>query len=227
MGSPAELRPVSNEPLTLHMTEDAKVVYQAVGRAAGVNVLFDPDYNSKRIQVDLNGVSLLDALRIVGTMSDTFWRPVTANTIFVAQNTRAKRTELDEQAVRDLLPDQRLAAERPERRTDRPAQRAAQRQGIRRGQPECHRDARHAGRVAAGAKADERPGQGAARGDRGHCRAGGEQELGAEHRHFLAQQRGRCAADRKFKYDRHNRHHRYDRHNQHVQYRPPSTIWPT
>jgi general secretion pathway protein D len=62
-------------------------------------VLFDPDYTSKRVQVDLNNVSLLDALRIVGTMSNTFWRPVTSNTLFVAQNTRAKRTELDEQAV--------------------------------------------------------------------------------------------------------------------------------
>ena len=99
MGSPAVLRPVSNEPVTLHMAEDAKVVYQAVGKAAGINILFDPDYTSKRIQVDLNNVSLLDALRIIGTMSNTFWRPVTENSIFVAQNTRAKRTELDEQAV--------------------------------------------------------------------------------------------------------------------------------
>jgi general secretion pathway protein D len=99
IGSPVMLKPVSNEPLTLHYTEDAKVVYQAVGKAAGINVLFDPDYNSKRIQVDLNNTSLMDALRIVGTMSNTFWRPVTSNTIFVAQNTRTKRTELDEQAV--------------------------------------------------------------------------------------------------------------------------------
>jgi general secretion pathway protein D len=99
IGAPAVLRPVSNEPVTLHMAEDAKVVYQAVGKAAGINILFDPDYTSKRIQVDLNNVSLLDALRIIGTMSNTFWRPVTENSIFVAQNTRAKRTELDEQAV--------------------------------------------------------------------------------------------------------------------------------
>ena len=99
IGGPAQLKPVSTEPLTLHMTEDAKVIYQAIGKAAGINVLFDPDYNSKRIQVDLNNVSLMDALRIVGTMSNTFWRPVTDNTIFVAQNTRIKRTELDEQAV--------------------------------------------------------------------------------------------------------------------------------
>ncbi len=99
MASPTELKPVSNDPLTLHMVEDSKVVYQAVGKAAGVNVLFDPDYTGRRIQVDLNGVSLVDALRIVGTLSNTFWRPVTGNTIFVAQNSRAKRTELEEQAV--------------------------------------------------------------------------------------------------------------------------------
>ena len=99
IASPVDLKPTSTEPLTLHMTEDARVIYLAIGKAAGINVLFDPDYVSKRVQVDLNGVSLMDALRIVGAMSNTFWRPVTSNTIFVAQNTRVKRTELDEQAV--------------------------------------------------------------------------------------------------------------------------------
>lgn len=99
MGSPVQLKPVSNEPLTLHMTEDSKVVYQAIGRAAGINVLFDPDYNSKRIQVDLTNSTLMDALRIVGVLSDTFWRPITGNTIFVAQDTRTKRTQLEDQAV--------------------------------------------------------------------------------------------------------------------------------
>jgi general secretion pathway protein D len=99
MGEPVELKPVSNDPLTLHYSEDAKVVYQAIGKAAGINILFDPEYTAKRIQVDLNNSSLLDALRIVGTMSNTFWRPVTDNTIFVAQNNRQKRTDLDEVAV--------------------------------------------------------------------------------------------------------------------------------
>lgn len=97
--APPDLRPLTSEPLSLHMSEDAKVIYQAVAKAAGVNVLFDPDFTSKRIQVDLNNVSLLDALRIVGVMSNTFWRPVTSNTIFIAQNSRTKRQELDEQAV--------------------------------------------------------------------------------------------------------------------------------
>ncbi|HEU5457751.1 MAG TPA: cohesin domain-containing protein [Terracidiphilus sp.] len=99
MAAPMQLKPLSSEPLTLHMVQDSKVVYQAVGKAAGINVLFDPEYVGRRIQVDLANVSLLDALRIVGTISGTFWRPVTKNTVFVAADTRAKRNELEEQAV--------------------------------------------------------------------------------------------------------------------------------
>jgi general secretion pathway protein D len=99
VGAPVRLKPVSNEPLTLHMTQDSKVIYQAIGKAAGINVLFDPDYTPKSIPVELTNVTLMDALRIVGTISNTFWRPITENTIFVAQNSRSKHTELDEEAV--------------------------------------------------------------------------------------------------------------------------------
>ena len=99
MDGPIELQPVSDDPITLHMVEDTKVIYQAIGKAAGLNVIFDPDYTSKRVPIDLTSVSLPDALRIVGTLSGTFWKPVTTNTIFVAQNNRTKRTDLDDLAV--------------------------------------------------------------------------------------------------------------------------------
>lgn len=99
LGAPPELKPLSSEPVTLHMSEDAKVIYQAIGKAAGINVLFDPDYHSTRVQLDLANVDFYDALRILGAVSGTFWQPVTSNTIFVAQNTRGKRAELDEEAV--------------------------------------------------------------------------------------------------------------------------------
>ncbi|HTW46974.1 MAG TPA: secretin N-terminal domain-containing protein [Acidobacteriaceae bacterium] len=99
LAAPVELKPTSNEPLTLHSVGDSREVYEGVGKLAGINVLFDPAYNSKRIQVDLNNVSLYDALRIIATVSNTFWRPVTPNTIFVAENTRSKHTEMDQQAV--------------------------------------------------------------------------------------------------------------------------------
>ena len=47
-------------------SKTARSSTRTIGKAAGINVLFDPDYTSKRIQVDLSNVSLLDALRIGG-----------------------------------------------------------------------------------------------------------------------------------------------------------------
>jgi general secretion pathway protein D len=97
--SPISLDILANEPITLHMAEDSKVIYQAVGKSVGINVLFDPDYNSKRIQVDLKDVTATEALGIISEISASFWKPVTHNTIFVAQDTRAKRQALSQQAV--------------------------------------------------------------------------------------------------------------------------------
>src|SRR5580658_4589265 len=99
-GGPVELAPISNIPLTIHSTDDSKLIYETVGKLAGINVLFDPDYTSKRIKVELNGVTLEEALQITALESKTFWRPVTANTIFVAQDNKAKHTELDQSVLK-------------------------------------------------------------------------------------------------------------------------------
>ncbi|MGA2376981.1 MAG: cohesin domain-containing protein [Candidatus Sulfotelmatobacter sp.] len=97
---PVELAPISNVPITVKLTEDSKVIYQTIGQLAGINVLFDPDYTSRRIKVELNGVTLEDALQITALESKTFWRPVTSNTIFVAQDNPAKRKELEQSVLK-------------------------------------------------------------------------------------------------------------------------------
>ncbi len=99
VSGPITLQPVSTDPITLHMVEDTKNIYLAIGKAAGLNVLFDPEYTSKRIPIELTSTTYLDALRILGIEAGTFYKAVTPNTIFVAANTRAKRTDLDELAV--------------------------------------------------------------------------------------------------------------------------------
>jgi general secretion pathway protein D len=99
-GGPVELAPISNIPITVKLTEDSKVIYQTIGQLAGINVLFDPDYTSRRIKVELNGVTLEEALEITALESKTFWRPVTGNTIFVAQDNPAKRKELEQSVLK-------------------------------------------------------------------------------------------------------------------------------
>src|ERR1700693_4186126 len=97
---PVELAPISTVPITVKLTEDSKVIYQTIGQLAGINVLFDYDYTSRRLKVELNGVTLEEALHITALESKTFWRPVTANTIFVAQDNPAKRKELEQSVLK-------------------------------------------------------------------------------------------------------------------------------
>src|SRR5205085_4320785 len=95
-----DLAPISNVPITLKLTEDTKVIYETVGKLAGINVLFDPEYTSRRVKIELNGVTLEEALGIIALESKTFWRPVTPNTIFVAQDNPAKRKDLEQSVIK-------------------------------------------------------------------------------------------------------------------------------
>src|SRR5229473_365167 len=97
---PVELGAIPNVPINLKITEDSKVIYETIGKLAGINVLFDPDYTSRRIKAELNSVSLEEALEIVALESKTFWRPVTPNTIFVAADNPAKRKDLEQSVIK-------------------------------------------------------------------------------------------------------------------------------
>jgi general secretion pathway protein D len=98
---PVDLAPIANIPITLRIgPEDTKIIYETVGKLAGVNVLFDPDYTSRRIKIELNAVTLQDALQIIALESKTFWRPVTPNTIFVASDNPAKRKEVEQSVIK-------------------------------------------------------------------------------------------------------------------------------
>jgi general secretion pathway protein D len=97
---PVDLAPMPNVPTTLKMTQDSKVIYETIGKLAGINVLFDPDYTSRQIKIELNGVTLQEALDIVALESKTFWRPVTPNTIFVASDNPAKRKEIEQSVIK-------------------------------------------------------------------------------------------------------------------------------
>ncbi len=97
---PVELRAGRGTRITLKLADSSRAVYEAIGRQAKISVLFDPDYTPRPISVDLNGVPLQDALKIVAFESRTFWRPVTSDSIFVAADTLGKRREFEQQVVK-------------------------------------------------------------------------------------------------------------------------------
>ena len=97
---PPEIKPLSRAPISLHMSNDAKIVFDTIGKLAGLTVVYDPDFPARRIPVDLNNVTLEQALEIVSLESKAFWKPVTENIIYVVPDQPQKRRDYEEQIVR-------------------------------------------------------------------------------------------------------------------------------
>src|SRR6266853_4470205 len=97
---PPEIKPLSRAPINLKMSEDAKKVFDTIGKLAGLTVIYDPDFPARRITVELNNVTLEQALEIVQLESKAFVKPVTENIIFVIPDQPQKRRDYEEQVVK-------------------------------------------------------------------------------------------------------------------------------
>jgi general secretion pathway protein D len=97
-----ELKPVTNQISLLKMNnQPPKVLYETVGKLAGINVLFDPQIQpGKNANLDLNNVTLQEALDYIALMTKTFWKPVSANAIFVTEDNVTKRRDYEDEVVK-------------------------------------------------------------------------------------------------------------------------------
>ena len=73
------------------MTNDSRTVFETIAKLAGLSVIFDPDFTSRRISVDLPNITLEEALDAVSFESKAFWQPMTSNVILIAPDNPQKR----------------------------------------------------------------------------------------------------------------------------------------
>jgi general secretion pathway protein D len=99
-GGPVELEPTSNALINLRLNENANLVYKIIGKLAGINVVFDPDYKPQKISIELNDVTLREAFDLVALQSKTFWQPTSTNTILVAADTPGKRKDMQDTVMK-------------------------------------------------------------------------------------------------------------------------------
>jgi general secretion pathway protein D len=100
LAAPPQLKPFSTELINLKMTNDARVVFETIAKLAGLSVIFDPDFTSRRIAADLPNVTLEQALDAVSFESKAFWKPLTSSVIIVAPDNPQKRRDLEDEEVR-------------------------------------------------------------------------------------------------------------------------------
>src|SRR6202522_699663 len=97
-----ELKPVTNQISLLKMNnQPPRVLYETVGKLAGINVLFDPTMQpGKNANLDLNNVTLQEALDYTALLTKTYWKPVSSNAIFVTEDNVTKRRDYEDEVVK-------------------------------------------------------------------------------------------------------------------------------
>jgi general secretion pathway protein D len=103
MLEPPELKPMTAVIPTLKMNnQPPRILYETVGKLAGANVVFDSQYTppTRNFNVDLSNASASQAFDYLAMLTHTFWKPISSNTIFVAEDNVTKRRDYEDDVVK-------------------------------------------------------------------------------------------------------------------------------
>ena len=98
-----QLKPLPEEPLKrFRVSADGRELFIALGKLAGINVAFTPDFQPRPMRLDLTDVTLEQALDILALQTKTFWKPITSNTIVVIPDTARNRRDHEDQVLKTI-----------------------------------------------------------------------------------------------------------------------------
>ena len=99
--APPLLNPASREPLTVSFNNASlRDVLNWIGTHSGINITYDQAYQDRAYTVQLEGVTLEQALQQIMTANQLFYKVINQRTIMVIPDTPAKHQQYDELVVR-------------------------------------------------------------------------------------------------------------------------------
>lgn len=102
---PPMLAPRSDEPISLEFPNPVPVkdIYRAMGKAFGINILFDPNLKEQEIAIELKDVTAQDALEIVMRAAQHFYKVLDEHTILIAADTPQNRRAYEDQVIQSFF----------------------------------------------------------------------------------------------------------------------------
>jgi general secretion pathway protein D len=99
-----DLPPEAQQPLGLVFRgASLREAYLALGRAAGVNVTFDPSFQDTTVSLDLKDVGFEQALNALDAAGRNFHRVVDSKVLNIVPDTATKRREFEQQVVKTFF----------------------------------------------------------------------------------------------------------------------------
>jgi type II secretory pathway component HofQ len=97
------LSPTSQLGPVRFIEASARQVITFMAQSTGINVLFDRDFTDRPITVDIEGVTLEEALQQIMVAYQYFYKVLNERTILVANDTNQTRTRLEDQVVQTFF----------------------------------------------------------------------------------------------------------------------------
>jgi general secretion pathway protein D len=100
---PPELKPIIGVIQTLKINnQPPKVLYETIGKMAGINVVFDTAYPAqpRNANMDIANMPIEQAFDYLSVLTKTYWKPITSNTIFVTEDSPAKRHDYEDEVMK-------------------------------------------------------------------------------------------------------------------------------
>ncbi len=104
---PPVLNPKSKEEIDLIFSKPASVmdIYRALGRAFGVNVLFDPKLKDQEITIELAGVTAQTGFETVMRTVGHFYKVIDESTVIIADDNPQNRRNYEDQVIQTFFLD--------------------------------------------------------------------------------------------------------------------------
>ena len=91
----------SRAPITLNFRQtDLKTAFEFIGKSFGVNIIFDDSIKSVPVTLFVKDVTFEQAVQLMMATTKTFYKEISANTILVAQDTKEKRGQYEDNLMR-------------------------------------------------------------------------------------------------------------------------------
>jgi len=102
---PPVLDPTSGEPITLNFPrpKPVKEIYNAIGKAYGFNVLFDPKLKDDRLAIELRDLTAEQALEMVMQAAGHFYKVLDEHSIIIADDSPQNRREYEDLVIKTFF----------------------------------------------------------------------------------------------------------------------------
>ena len=105
MMGPPELKPaVRRIPSIKLNNQPPRVLYESIGKIAGITTVIDPDglgqVQTRNFNVEMGETTVEQAFDYVALLTHTYWKPISNTSIFVAQDTANKRRDYEDFVVK-------------------------------------------------------------------------------------------------------------------------------